>query len=198
MFTFAAAVFFLIISPGPGVLTTAGIAAGFGPRPAARFVLGLFIGGNLVSLAVITGLAALIFANNWVRTVLMAISICYLLYLAFRVATAGSKIAFMERAAPPGVRGGLALQLVNPKAYVVSTSLFSAFPFYPDSYLIEVAIKLVVFNLIWTPIHFLWLFAGIWLNRLDLSDGSQRLINYSMAMAMLIVVALATLSPSIT
>ena len=59
MFAFAAAVFFLLITPGPGVLSTAGVGAGFGFRPGARYVLGLFLGTNLVALAVVSGLAAL-------------------------------------------------------------------------------------------------------------------------------------------
>ncbi|MEP4336194.1 MAG: LysE family translocator, partial [Roseobacter sp.] len=44
MLTFAAAVFFLIITPGPGVLSAAGVGAAYGMRSGLRYVLGLFIG----------------------------------------------------------------------------------------------------------------------------------------------------------
>ena len=53
MLTFAAAVFFLIVTPGPGVLTTAGVGSGFGYRPGLAFVTGLCIGNSLVALAVV-------------------------------------------------------------------------------------------------------------------------------------------------
>ena len=49
MLTFAAAVFFLIITPGPGVLSTAGVGAAFGARAGTRYVLGLFIAGPLAA-----------------------------------------------------------------------------------------------------------------------------------------------------
>ena len=86
MLTFAAAVFFLIITPGPGVLSTAGVGAGFGFRPGSRYVFGLFLGTNLVALAVVSGLAALILADARIRTLLFVLSFGYLTYLAIRIA----------------------------------------------------------------------------------------------------------------
>jgi len=56
MLTFLAAVFFLLITPGPGVLTTAGVGSAYGFRPGLSYVIGLFIGSNLVMLGVATGL----------------------------------------------------------------------------------------------------------------------------------------------
>ena len=42
MLTFAAAVFFLIVTPGPGVLSTAGVGSGYGYRPGLEYAwLGL-------------------------------------------------------------------------------------------------------------------------------------------------------------
>jgi threonine/homoserine/homoserine lactone efflux protein len=54
-------------------------------------------------------------------------------------------------------------------------------------------------NLIWIPIHLVWLYAGASLHRLNLSDRAQRRINVVMAAAMLAVVILAlvaNLNPS--
>jgi len=191
MLTFAAAVFFLIITPGPGVLTTAGVGSAFGARPGTRYVLGLFIGTNMVALAVVTGLAAVILAEPAIRTVLFALSTAYLLYLALRIAAAGSRIAFIETRNPPGVLNGIALQMINPKAYAVNTTLFSGFPFFPDNLLAETLTKFLIVNAIWIPIHFLWLWMGISLHRLDLSERAHRRINIGMSLSMLAVVALA-------
>ncbi len=191
MFTFGAAVFFLLITPGPGVLSTAGVGAGFGFRPGARYVFGLFLGTNLVGLAVVSGLSALILADQRVRILLFAISFGYLAYLAWRVAFAGSRVAFIERAQAPGVGGGVLLQIVNPKAYTVYTTLFTGFAFGPDSYLNEVGLKFLIINSIWVPIHLLWLWAGVSLHRLDISDRSHSTINALMALSMLAAVFLA-------
>ena len=196
MLTFAAAVFFLIITPGPGVLSTAGVGAAFGAGAGARYVGGLFIGTNLVCIAIVTGLTAILFADDRMRTVLFFASLAYLFYLAMRIALAGSKISFIERAQPPGVTGGILLQAINPKAYVVNTTLFTGFQFLPNNYPLEIALKFLIVNAIWIPIHFAWLWAGISLRRMNLAHRTQRIINIVMALSMLLVVALAAFAQS--
>ncbi len=191
MLTFAAAVFFLIITPGPGVLSTAGVGSGFGFRAGLAYVLGLFIGTNLVALAVVSGLAAVVLADARIRTVLLFASTAYLFYLALRIALAGSKIGFIHRTAAPGVLGGILLQTVNPKAYAVNTTLFTGFSFLPQNFAAEVVLKFLIVNAIWIPIHILWLWAGVVLHRLDLAPAKQRAINIGMALSMLAVVGLA-------
>lgn len=191
MFTFAAAVFFLIITPGPGVLSAAGVGAAFGMRSGLRYVLGLFLGNNLVILAVITGLAAIVLANPVVRTVLFALSTAYLLYLALRIAFAGSKLAFAPANTEPGIINGILLQPINPKAYAVNTALFSGFALMPDALVAEAIWKLLVVNAIWVPIHIIWVWFGVRLKQLDLAPHLQRRINYAMALSMLLVVGLA-------
>ena len=193
-FEFAAAVFFLLITPGPGVLTTAGVGSGFGYRPGLIFLCGLFVGTNLVALAVVSGLAATVLAVEEVRTVLVFGSAGYLLYLAFRIAFSGSKIAFIEKQAPPGFMGGVLLQFINPKAYAVNTALFFGFAFYADNLLAETAVKFAIINVIWVPIHLLWLFMGVTLHRLDLKPRTLNAINIAMALSMLVVVGLTALS----
>ncbi|RYH11716.1 LysE family translocator [Tropicimonas sp. IMCC6043] len=191
MLTFAVAVILLILTPGPGVMTTAGFGAAYGFRPSLRYVLGLFIGTNLVMLAVISGLAAILLSIPWLRTVLMLVSVGYLLYLASRIALAGARVAFIEAKVPPGITGGLMLQAINPKAYAVNTSLMTGFNYAPDSPLFELASKALILNTIWIPIHLAWLWAGVSLHRLDLSERAHHRINIAMALSMLGVVALA-------
>ena len=198
MLTFALAVILLIITPGPGVLTTAGFGAAYGFRPSLRYVVGLFLGTNMVMLAVITGLAAVVLSVPWLRTVLMLGSVGYLLYLAARIAFAGARIAFMEARRPPGVTGGVLLQAINPKAYAVNTSLISGFGFAPDNLMFEIVAKVAIMNAIWIPVHLAWLWAGVTLHRLDLPPRTQRAINIAMALAMLGVVALALWSAART
>lgn len=194
MLTFAAAVFFLIITPGPGVLSAAGVGAAYGMRSGLRYVLGLFIGNNLVILAVVSGLAALVLANPVVRTVLFVLSTAYLLYLALRIALAGSKLAFVRADSEPGVLAGILLQPINPKAYAVNTALFSGFALMPDALVAEAIWKLLVVNAIWVPIHVIWVWFGVRLKALDLAPARQRRINYAMAASMLLVVGLAVWS----
>ncbi len=191
MLLFLGAVFFLLITPGPGVLSTAGVGSGFGGRAGLRYVAGLFIGTNMVALAVVSGLAAVIFSVPIVRDILFYASAAYLFYLALKIALSGTRIAFIHSERAPGIIGGLALQAINPKAYAVNTTFFSGFNFYPDSLATETVLKFLAINAIWVPVHLIWLGAGIYLHRLDLSERAHFAINVLMALSMLAVVALA-------
>lgn len=191
MLEFAVAVFFLIVTPGPGVLSTAGVGSGFGARAGLAYVAGLWAGNNLVAGLVISGLAAAALAIPWLRLVLVWGSTAYLLYLAARIALAGARVGFIEAERAPGFWNGLALQPINPKAYAVNTAFFSGFAFMPDALWVEVAIKMAIMNAIWIPIHLAWLWAGVTLRRLDPPPAVARAINVAMALAMLAVVALA-------
>ena len=191
MIEFALAVFFLIVTPGPGVLSTAGVGSAYGYRPGLAYVAGLFAGNNVVAVLVISGIAAAALAVPWLRFVLSWGSVAYLVYLAAKIAFAGSRIAFIRAERAPGFWNGLALQPINPKAYAVNTALFANFAFLPGAPGAETAIKLVILNLVWIPIHLAWLWAGVTLRRLDLPPRTQRAINIAMALSMLMVVGLA-------
>lgn len=197
MLIFLSAVFFLIITPGPGVLSLAGVSAAFGAKSAYRYLFGLFIGTNLVGLAVVSGLAGLMLAHPLIRPILLYASVAYLTYLAARIAFSGTNIAFIKKQSPPNAVDGVLLQLINPKAYVVNTTFFAGFPFAQFSSTMEVIWKFMLINLVWIPIHLLWLFAGLALKRMDLPQHIQRRINYCMGLALFLVVLLAVLySPS--
>ena len=194
MINFALAVFFLIITPGPGVLSVAGVGAAFGYKSGVRYILGLCLGTNLVALAVVTGLAAIVLSNSFLRLTLMLCSSSYLLFLAYRIATQGADISFSKSDRKPGILAGILLQLVNPKAYAVNTAMYTAFLIYPNSILLEIGIKFVIMNLIWFPIHLFWLFLGVYLKSLNLSSRHQSNVNLLMACALVIVVVLAVFS----
>ncbi|MDA0862843.1 MAG: LysE family translocator [Proteobacteria bacterium] len=193
MIIFALAVSLLIISPGPGVLSLAGVGAAFGWRQGIKYLAGLFFGNNLVCLAVISGLATIMLAEPTIRTVLLVSSTAYLCFLAVRIAYAGSKIAFIH-IPKPGFTTGLTLQFINPKAYAVNTTLFSGFAFYPDNLVAETALKLIIVNLIWIFLHLVWLYGGVKVNRLELSRRTQKTINFFMAICLLAVAILSVWS----
>ena len=193
MLAFALAALLLLITPGPGVMSLAGVGAAFGTRPGLAYMSGLCLGTNLVAVVVVVGYAALLLATPYIRTALMALSFGYLFWLALKIAFAGRKLAFIQADRPPGLVGGVMLQIINPKAYVVNTALFTGFAFANSSLLAETAWKFLILNAIWIVIHLLWLYAGISLNRFNLSERAQFAINSGMALAMVGVVVLAAL-----
>ena len=110
MLTFTIVCFLMFVTPGPGALSLAGVGAAFGLRQGFRYMAGLFVGHVLVSLAVITGLSAIVLAEPVVRTILLFCSVGYLGYLAFRIALAGSEISFIKMLKSPGFVAGMSLQ----------------------------------------------------------------------------------------
>ncbi len=193
MLTFAITVFLLIVTPGPGVLSTAGFGAAYGYKKSLRYVFGLFLGTNLVFLAVATGLIAILLSIPSLRIFLLILSTFYLFYLASKIALAGSNIAFIKAKSPPGIISGVLLQAINPKAYVVNTTLVSGFAFYQSSFAIELVIKFFIMNSIWIPLHLLWLYVGTVLHELNLSIKNQKIINLMMSLSMVLVVVISIL-----
>ncbi|WP_416900111.1 MAG: LysE family translocator [Minwuia sp.] len=196
MLYFTMAVMGLLITPGPGVLSVAGVGAGFGARRGTQFIAGLFVGTNLVGLLVASGLWGIVRNVPYLEEILLGVSLAFLAYLAFRIAFAGSDISFSRATRMPGAVDGLLLQFVNPKAYAVNTTLFGSMPLGFGDPVAEIATKFLIINLIWVPVHFGWLWLGITLKRLDLPPKTQRLVNYAMAVAMLGAVALALVAGS--
>ncbi|MEO0327933.1 MAG: LysE family translocator [Pseudomonadota bacterium] len=191
MIAFIAACFLLIITPGPGVLSVAGVGSGFGFKKGSRYLWGLCLGNAMVAVLVASGIAAAVFSVPYLREFLLVISTCYFIYLAAKIALAGSKIGFLSSETAPGLRDGIALQAINPKAYVANSLLFSGFTFLPGDIITETLIKFVLWTAIWIPVHFGWLLLGVTLRRMNLPAHIQRIINFIMAGAMLCVVALA-------
>jgi threonine/homoserine/homoserine lactone efflux protein len=63
--------------------------------------------------------------------------------------------------------------VINPKAYAVNMTWFTGFVLFPESLLTETLVKFLVINLIWVPIHLIWLAAGNLVNQLDLSPQTH-------------------------
>ena len=94
----------------------------------------------------------------------------------------------------PGFLGGLTLQFVNPKAYAVHTTFFTGFAFYPNNFVVELGLKLVIMNFIWVLLHALWLYAGCKLYELNLSTKVQKWVNRFMAACLCLVIGLSVWS----
>ena len=191
MLEFIGATFLLIATPGPGVLSIAGVGSGFGFLAGQRFLWGLWLGNFLVGLAVIFGLKTVLFSVPYLPEILLGLSLSYLSYLAFKIAFAGTEIAFIKADRIPGFFDALALQAINPKAYAVNATFFTTFNFWPEQFTVMILIKILIVNAIWIPIHFGWLYAGATLRKLNLPTQVQRGINIFMAVSMVLVVALA-------
>ena len=191
MGTFAIAIFLMIITPGPGVLSLAGTGAGFGWRPGIFYLLGLFIGTNSVMILVITGLKGVLFKIPFVEPVFLIVSLSYLTWIAWRIAFSDNKTTITSIKKEPTFFEAIFLQLINPKAYLVNGILFAGFPIENLNLNEEIIAKVIIINLVWIPVHFFWLWLGIRVRSWGLESGKQKTVNKFMGLSLLVVVLLA-------
>ncbi|MEE2774016.1 MAG: LysE family transporter [Pseudomonadota bacterium] len=194
MISFILAVILLIITPGPGVLSVAGVGAAFGASAGRRYIVGLFLGNNLVSFIVVTGLAALILAYPFARFFLMLLSASFLLYLCYKIAFEGVDLAFKKKTVAPGVVAGIVLQVLNPKAYAVNAAVYTGFVIYSGNFFFEAAVKFLVYNTIWVILHIFWLILGLSIRKLQFNETTKKVVNIVMATSLFMVVSLMILS----
>lgn len=185
--------FLMMVTPGPGVLSLAGVGAGFGWRVGIMYLIGLFLGTNGVALLVVLGFKQFLFEIDGVELTFLILSLSYLSFLSWRIATSDNKTGFKETSKAPKLYEGIFLQFVNPKAYVVQGHLFVVLSLGMISYNTEILTKFLIVNSIWIPIHILWLWLGISLKKWSLASNKQVWVNRGMGLALFAVVILSAI-----
>jgi threonine/homoserine/homoserine lactone efflux protein len=123
---FAVVYFVAVATPGPGVAALVARVLGQGLKGVAPFIAGYFVADMIWLMLAATGLAVVAKAFAGVFVAIKLAGAAYLLYLAWKMATA--PVAF-ARAPPPVSRGwraflgSLSLTLGNPKVMVFFLSI---------------------------------------------------------------------------
>lgn len=191
MVTYVIISFLMMVTPGPGVLSLAGVGAGFGWRVGIMYLIGLFLGTNGVALLVVLGFKQFLFEIDGVELTFLFLSLSYLSFLSWRIATSDNKTGFKQSFKSPKLYEGVFLQFVNPKAYVVQGHLFVVLSLGILPYNLEIITKFIIVNSIWIPIHFFWLWLGISLKKWSLASNKQIWVNRGMGLALFAVVVLS-------
>ena len=190
MITYIIISFLMMVTPGPGVLSLAGVGAGFGWKVGMMYLIGLFFGTNGVALLVVLGFKQFLFEIDGVEITFLLLSLSY---LSWRIATSDNKTGFKQSLKAPRLYEGIFLQFVNPKAYVVQGHLFVVLSIGMVSYSTEIIVKFIIVNSIWIPIHLLWLWLGISLKKWSLAVNKQIWVNRGMGLALFAVVVLSAI-----
>lgn len=148
----------LMGSPGPSVLSAMAVGAAFGLRRALPYAAGLILGTCTVLAAIASGLFAALLALPGLAPALSGAATLYMLYLAWRIATAPPPGAPAAPAAPPFL-AGLALAIANPKAWLAIAAVFAG-AHLADPPAADTILKLAVLSVMVVLIHLAWLLAG--------------------------------------
>lgn len=176
-------------SPGPATISVTAIGAAFGLRGSLRYTSGIIVGTTLVLLVVASGVTAIFASLPGMAPVLAIASAIYILYLAYRIATAPPLAARENGMAPPTFSGGFLLAVANPKAYVAIAAVFAGASSGVAG--LGVVTKLLVLTLMIVAIHVLWLLAGAAFARFLRRPLASRIINLAFAATLVLTTALA-------
>ncbi len=164
------------ITPGPNNVMLWASGLNFGLRRTLPHIAGVNLGFGSLLAAILLGLGALFQTVGWLSPALRLAGSVYLLYLAYRVATAG-RTTERSAARPFKFLEAVAFQYVNPKAWVMGVTAAGSF-LPPDLPLVPAAATVVViFVIINLPCITTWAVAGTFIGRLLSNDRQRHIIN---------------------
>lgn len=180
-------VFTMSITPGPNnvMLTASGVNFGF--RRTLPHLVGISTGVMIMVLAIGLGLGGVFQTWPQLHVVLKYLGAAYLLYLAWRIATASGPDATGTTARPLSLMQAVAFQWINPKAWMMVVGAVAAFAPAQDYYAHVIRIA-VVMGVVGMPTIALWAGAGTLLRGLLQNPRAVR--GFNAVMALLLVVSL--------
>jgi threonine/homoserine/homoserine lactone efflux protein len=179
-------------SPGPATISLTAIGSIYGIRRSLGYLSGIIGGTMIVLVAVATGVTAALLAVPGLRSILIAISAAYILWLAYHLATAPPLPAQSADADAPTPAGGAMLGIANPKAWVAIAAVFTS-GHLANGAAGDAAAKLAVLAVMILLINTTWLIAGASLAPLLRDPRRARRVNAGLAVALVAATALAVI-----
>ncbi len=186
-----AAALTLMGSPGPGTLSLAAVGSVFGMRRGLPYLAGMILGTTGVVVLVATGVTGMVLAVPALLPVLGVLALGYLLWLAYRIATApilvetGADDADGAEVRRPSFTGAFLLGIANPKAYGAISAVFTGTVLVPGDPLADAAGKALVLAGVVVLSTTLWLALGARFARALRTPRTGRVINVLFAVLLL-------------
>jgi threonine/homoserine/homoserine lactone efflux protein len=179
-------------SPGPATISLMAAGSAYGVRRSLSYLVGIVVGTTIVLVAVATGITAALLAVPAIGSVLIWISVAYILWLAYHIATAPPLSEPNPASSTFSVAGGTLLGIANPKAWVAIAAVFASGHLASDTTTDAIA-KIVVLTGMIIAICAIWLVAGTSIAPLLREPGRARMVNAALAVALVGATALAVL-----
>ncbi|MCJ8349091.1 LysE family translocator [Moritella sp.] len=184
---FMAFAFVTSVTPGPNNLMLMNSGASFGIRKTVPHVLGIVVGFIFMLLLVGLGIMQIFQRFPVSYDILKILSIAYLLYLAFKIATSNTTLEHnATKTKPFSFIQAAMFQWINPKAWTMALTALSIYATSSD--LNTVLFVTLIFAVINLPAISLWVLLGQKMQRFLTSR--KRLKAFNITMAMLLVMSL--------
>jgi threonine/homoserine/homoserine lactone efflux protein len=169
------------ITPGPNNLMLMATGANFGARRAAPHASGIVLGFTFMIVAIGLGVAQLFQIYPLAHQLLGVVSVIYLIYLAYKTATARTNLDSPEPTGKPiTFWQAAAFQWVNPKAWTMALAAVTVYAPQPVTYK-EVIVVAAIFGAINLPCISVWLMLGVKMRRFLTTPARLRGFNWTMA-----------------
>lgn len=167
------------ITPGPNNLMLMASGANFGFRRTLPHMLGVGIGFTVMILGVGVGLIQLFDAYPLSHLILTGLSVAYMLWLAWKTATAAGIREGDAQGRPMTFLQAAAFQWVNPKAWAMALTAITAYA--PDRTLWAICWVALVFGAINLPSVSTWTVLGQQMARVLRQHRHRVVFNWVMA-----------------
>jgi len=179
MFSFSAA-----FTPGPNNVMLTSSGATFGFRRTLPHIIGIAVGFAGLAIAGGFGLAGLMKAVPQLHLALKLLGIVFLLYLAWKIGTAGRATA-TGSSRPLSFLQAAAFQWINPKGVTLLASAIVAYSTGPDNIVADLSVMVPIFLVATLSSACTWCLFGTMIGRLLTKDSSLRRFNIGMATLLL-------------
>ena len=172
------------ITPGPNNLMLMASGANFGFRQTIPHMLGVGIGFVLMLIIVGLGLVQIFVLYPVTITALKVLSVVYMLFLAWKIATAAPPEMGEAAGTPMTFLQAAAFQWVNPKAWAMALTAMAAYA--PSQTLLAVVWVGGVFGAVNFPSISAWTIMGQKIRKLLASHRHLRVFNTVMAVLLIL------------
>jgi threonine/homoserine/homoserine lactone efflux protein len=168
------------VTPGPNNLMMMASGVNYGVRRTLPHMAGVCLGFGAMTLAIGLGLAGIFGALPWLYVVLRWGAAAYILYLAYKMATARGVGNAVTGARPMTFLQAVAFQWVNPKAWVMALGAVTTYA-EPGRLTADVALIAATFVVINIPCGLAWTVSGVAIKRFLKQGRTLRVFNIVMA-----------------
>jgi threonine/homoserine/homoserine lactone efflux protein len=182
----------LLGSPGPGIAALVAVGRARGLVGGLPYFLGLQLGLATAAGITAAGLYSLLAAFPSALRVMTIAATVYLIYLACKIASSPvGETAQASNGAHASPAAGFLLGVTNPKAYLAFASLLASYTLIKASAQQDSFTKWFLLVAVMIVVDIVWLYVGVFLRGLTLSPNSERVLNVTLGLTVLIAAGLA-------
>lgn len=185
------AAFALMGSPGPATLSLAALGTAFGFRRGLPYLAGIILGTTGVLLLIAMGITALILAQPLLVNVLTLLAAGYILYLAWKIATAPIGVSARQANEAPALWPGFILAIANPKAFTAIGAVYAGQTLFADNLMMDTMAKIAALTVVIIIVNTAWLGFGFVFSRILSHPAIGRIANIAFAFMLVASVGLA-------